>query len=40
MRKYRNILEERELVKKRTGITRGTKKIDRSTRICAVKINE
>ena len=39
MRKYRNVLEERDWPK-RTGITRGMKKIDRSTMICAVKLKE
>ena len=39
MRKCRNVLEERDW-SKRTGITRGMKKIDRSTRICAVKLKE
>ena len=34
-----NVLEERDWPK-RTGITRGMKKIDRSTRICAVKLKE
>ena len=39
MRKCRNILEARDWPK-RTGITRGVKKMDRSTRICAVKLKE
>ena len=41
MRKCRNVLEERDWPK-RTGITREIlrNKIDRSTRICAVKLKE
>ena len=34
-----NVLEERDWTK-RTGITRGMKKIDRNTRICAIKLKE
>ena len=37
VRKCRNVFEKRDW-SKRTGITRGINKIDRSTRICAVKL--